>query len=172
MKITTDRLLITRFTIEDTPFVFELLNTPAWIQNIGDRGVRTLEDARSYIIEKYFPSYEKDGFGAYKVMLKDSGVTIGMTGFFSREGLGGIDARFAFLPDYEGFGYAYESTRAVLDYELERHGFEKILAITLPENQRSINLLERLGFVYDKIIRLPNDDVDLALYVLKISPSG
>ncbi len=172
MKITTDRLLITRFTLEDAPFVFELLNTPAWIQNIGDRGIHTLDDARNYIIEKYFPCYEKDGFGAYKVMLKDSGATIGTTGFFRREGLDDVDAGFAFLPDYEGFGYAYESTRAVLDYELERHNFEKILAITLPANQRSINLLQRLGFVYDKIIRLPNDDVDLALYVLKISLSG
>jgi len=168
MKITTNRLIITRFTLEDTPFVFELLNTPGWIQNIGDRGVRTLNDARNYITEKYFPNYEKDGFGAYKVILKDSGETIGTTGFFRREGLDGVDAGFAFLPDYEGFGYAYESTRAVLDYELEQHDFEKILAITLPANQRSINLLERLGFVYDKIIRLPNDDDDLALYVLNI----
>jgi len=127
-----------------------------------------MDDARNYIVEKYFSAYEKDGFGSYKVILKDSGLTIGTVGVFRREGLDDVDAGFAFLSEYEGFGYAYESTRAVLDYELEQHDFEKILAITLPANQRSINLLERLGFVYDKIIRLPNDPEDLALYVLKV----
>jgi len=165
-ELITERLKVTHFSEADAPFVFELLNTPSWIKYIGNRDINSLEDARQYIVEKYFPNYEKYGFGAYKVSLKDSNKPIGTSGLFRRQGLEDMDAGFAFLPDYEGFGYAYEATAAILEHEKKHHDIQRILAITLPENQRSVNLLLRLGFKYDKIIRLPNEDVDLALYVM------
>lgn len=165
-ELTTERLRITHFSEADAPFVFELLNTPSWIKYIGNRDINSLKDARHYIVEKYLSNYKKYGFGAYKVSLKDNNIPIGTSGLFRRQGLEGIDAGFAFLPDYEGFGYAYEATVAILEHEKTHHDIQRILAITLPKNQRSINLLLRLGFKYDKIIRLPNDDEDLALYVM------
>ena len=105
----TERLQIVKFSEEDAPFVFELLNTPAWIQFIGDRGVRTLEEARQYIVNGPLKSYEQFGFGPYLVRLKESDRPIGLCGLFKRETLEDVDIGFALLPAYAGNGYAYEA---------------------------------------------------------------
>jgi RimJ/RimL family protein N-acetyltransferase len=103
----TDRLNLSELTQEDAAFMLELLNSPGWLKYIGDRGVRSLEDAANYILGRIVPSYRKNNFGFYLVKLKDGNVPIGICGLVKREGLEHIDIGFAFLPGYEGMGYGY-----------------------------------------------------------------
>ncbi|QDK81672.1 GNAT family N-acetyltransferase [Spirosoma sp. KCTC 42546] len=154
----TDRLLIDKFTIEDAPFILELLNTPSWLTFIGDRGVRNLDDARQYIQNGSIKSYEEHGFGPYRVALKSNGVSIGMCGLFKRDTLEDIDIGFALLPGYVGKGYGYEVANAVMTYARDVLGAARIVGITNPDNQNSIHLLEKLGLRFERPVRLTTGD--------------
>jgi len=160
----TDRLILRQFTTDDAEFILELVNEPSFIQNIGDRGVRTLEDARSYILRVAVASYEKNGFGLYLVRLKESGQAIGMCGLIKRDGLEDVDIGYAFLPKFWSKGYALEAASAVRDYARGVIGLKRLVAITDPENQGSIRLLEKIGLKYEKMVRLSEDDIELKLF--------
>jgi len=160
----TDRLILRQFTTDDAEFILELVNEPSFIQNIGDRGVRTLEDARSYILRVAVASYEKNGFGLYLVRLKESGQAIGMCGLIKRDGLEDVDIGYAFLPKFWSKGYALEAASAVRDYARGVIGLKRLVAITDPENQGSIRLLEKIGLKYEKMVRLSDDDIELKLF--------
>jgi RimJ/RimL family protein N-acetyltransferase len=160
----TPRLLIRAFTADDAPFAYELVNDPDWIRNIGDRNVRTLEDARGYLERGPIAMQEKHGFSLFAVVLKETGATIGMCGLIRREILEDVDIGFAFLPAYRGKGYALESAQAVMEHAWSVLGLERLVAIVAPGNAPSIKLLEALGFTFERMIRLPNDDEDLRFY--------
>ena len=160
----TDRLILRQFTTDDAEFILELVNEPSFIQNIGDRGIRTLEDARSYILRVAVASYEKNGFGLYLVRLKESGQAIGMCGLIKRDGLEDVDIGYAFLPKFWSKGYALEAALAVRDYGRDVIGLKRLVAITDPENQGSIRLLEKIGLKYEKMVRLSEDDIELKLF--------
>lgn len=163
-NINTDRLTIREFVPEDAAFIFELLNTPTWIQFIGDRNIKTLADAHDYIVDKMMPNYVSQGFGFYAVALKESAIVIGMCGLIKRDGLDDIDIGFAFLPAYEGKGYAYESSLAILNLANHTLGIQRIAAITTKDNIHSIRLLEKLGLVFERHIYLPADPEELMLF--------
>ena len=112
--IQTDRLLLAPLTIEDAPFIFELLNTPEWLQYIGDRGIKSQEDAANYILTGPVRSYSQNGFGLLLVKLKDSNTPIGICGLINRPALDDVDIGFAFLSRYTGQGYAFEAANATL----------------------------------------------------------
>lgn len=160
----TNRLLICRFTAGDAPFILELLNDPSWIRYIGDKNIRTPEDARQYIKNGPQKSYARLGFGLYAVKLKADGRPIGMCGLLQRDTLEHADIGFAFLPGYTGKGYAFESAEAILKHAHAVLGMKRILAITSPENISSIALLEKLGFNFTKLIRLSVDADELRLF--------
>ena len=165
MKILeTDRLILRQLSTEDAAFILELVNEPSFIQNIGDRGVRTLEDARAYILRVAIASYEKNGFGLYLVELKDSGQSIGMCGLIKRDGLEDVDIGYAFLPRFWLNGYAVEAAAAVKDYARDMLGLKRLVAITDPANQGSIRVLEKIGLKYEKMVRLSADDIELKLF--------
>jgi len=164
MKILeTERLVLRQFTFEDADFILRLLNEPSFIQNIGDRGVRTLEDARSYILRVPIASYEKNGFGLYLVILKESGQSIGMCGLIKRDQLEDVDIGYAFLPEFWSKGYAVEAALAVKEYARDVIGLKRLIAITDPENQASIRVLEKIGLRFEKMVRLSEDDIELKL---------
>ena len=155
----TERLLIREMdSAIDAEFVFELLNTPKFIQYIGDRGLRTLEQSRDFIENRYRQSYRDHGYGLYTVEIKDGRVPIGICGFVRRDTLPKPDIGFAFLPQYERKGYGYESASEMMKYGRNSLGFGQILAITSLDNVASSCLLERLGFSLDKIIEMPNGE--------------
>ena len=162
----TPRLCIRVFTVEDAPFAYELVNDPDWIRNIGDRNVRTLEDARGYLERGPIAMQEKHGFSLFAVVLKESGATVGMCGLIRREILEDVDIGFAFLPGYRGQGYALESAQAVMEHAWGALGLTRLVAIVAPGNAPSIRLLETLGFTFERMMRLPNDDEDLRFYGL------
>jgi ribosomal-protein-alanine N-acetyltransferase len=158
----TERLTLRELTVDDAEFINELLNTPKFLQYIGDRQVRTAEQAAEFIETRYRQSYIDHGFGLYAVELKD-GTPIGMCGYVRRESLDGPDIGFAFLPEYEKLGYGYESASAMLTYGRDKLGFTTIRAITSMENNASGCLLEKLGFSFDSLI---DDDTEpLKLYI-------
>ncbi len=162
--IDTERLTLREFTSDDAPFVLALVNDPDWIKFIGDRGVRTLDDARTYIAERLQKSYRKLGFGMWLVERKEDGAAIGMCGLLKRDYLDALDIGFGFLPDFRGQSYAFEAANAVMDYGKSELGLKRLLGFVLVGNQKSVTLLERLGMQYERNFQIPGDDDDLELY--------
>jgi [ribosomal protein S5]-alanine N-acetyltransferase len=159
--IETDRLIISHFTLDDAAFIIKLVNSPGWLQYIGDRNVKTLDDARRYLENGPMKSYERRGFGLYRVAVKNTNTAIGMCGLIKREGLADIDIGFALLPAYAGRGYAYEAAAAVLAYGKNQLGLQRIVAICMVDNAPSIRLLQKLGLRFEKMIRLNEEDLAL-----------
>ena len=162
--VETERLVLRRFSVDDDEFILRLVNEPSWLRFIGDRGVRTLEDARGYILKGPVASYERFGFGLYLVSLKAEGTPIGMCGLIKRDTLDDVDIGFAFLPEFWGRGYARESAAAVMALAKDTIGLHRLVAITTPENRSSIQLLEKIGMAFERMIVLPDDPVELMLF--------
>ena len=160
----TERLTLRHATTADDRFIFELVNDPAFIRNIGDRGVRTLADAERYVLDGPIASYEKFGFGMYVVEVRESDTPIGLCGFVKRDWLPDVDIGFAFLPQYRSQGYARESASAVRRYGHEVLGLTRIVAIVSPENADSIRLLEKIGLRFEGMVRPVNEDADIKLF--------
>jgi RimJ/RimL family protein N-acetyltransferase len=159
----TDRLVLRRLTLNDAPFIMELVNEPSFLRYIGDRGVRSLQDARRYLLTGPIASYERFGFGLYLIFLKATGDAVGMCGLLKRDTLPDVDVGFALLPGYWRQGYAAEAAAAVLDYGRTRLGLKRIVAITSPDNVASIALLEKLGLKFEALIRLGDDPREVRL---------
>lgn len=148
--------------LEDAAFVLRLLNEPSWLANIGDRGVRTLADAEGYIRSNIWATYQAHGFGLYAVQLKAIPQPIGLCGLVKRDFLSSPDLGFALLPEYAGQGYATEAARAVTLHAQVELRIERLYAIVHRGNQRSLRLLERLGFSRDECNPAPLErDVEL-----------
>ena len=160
----TERLTLRHATTADDRFIFELVNDPAFIRNIGDRGVRTLADAERYVLDGPIASYEKFGFGMYVVEVRESGTPIGLCGFVKRDWLPDVDIGFAFLPQYRSQGYARESASAVRRYGHEVLGLTRIVAIVSSANADSIRLLEKIGLRFEGMGRPVNEDADIKLF--------
>ena len=163
----TERLYTRHLTIDDAPFILELLNDPSFIQNIGDRNVRTIADAESYITKGPVSSYENNGFGLDLVILKETGESIGICGLIKRDTLEDVDIGYAFLPKFWKKGYAVESALAVLEYGLKVKNLKRIVAITLEANKGSVRVLERIGLKFEKMVKLKGDDEELMLFATK-----
>ncbi|MBL6445334.1 GNAT family N-acetyltransferase [Fulvivirga sp. 29W222] len=159
----TERLTLFKLVLEDAPFILRIVNEPSWLQYIGDKKVRDLEGAEKYIEDGPLKSYKANGFGLYLVKLKN-GTPIGLCGILNRDALRDPDIGFAFLPEYTGMGYAYESAFAVLTYGKTVLGLNRIVAITSPDNFRSGKLLEKLGLKFSKTVRLVGDNEDTRFY--------
>jgi RimJ/RimL family protein N-acetyltransferase len=160
----TARLILRHLVLSDAPFILELVNEPSWIRFIGDKGVRTLDDARDYLAKGPIAMYERCGFGLYLTALKDGGAPIGMCGLIRRDSLEDVDIGFAFLPRYWGKGYAVESAAAVMEHGKAALGMRRIVAITSIDNDRSIKVLERIGLKYERRITLPGDTEELSYF--------
>ncbi|TCZ78431.1 N-acetyltransferase [Paenibacillus albiflavus] len=160
----TDRLVLRFLTPDDAEFMFELLNSPGWLEFIGDKGIKTVEDARDYILKGPVEMYNRLGFGLYLTELKADAVPIGVCGLIKRDGLEDVDIGYAFLPNFWGKGYAYESAAGVLAYGKEVLGINRIVAITSTDNLRSAKLLEKLGLQFERMVKLSNDGEEIRLF--------
>jgi RimJ/RimL family protein N-acetyltransferase len=163
----TERLTIRHLSTDDAPFILELLNEPSFIQNIGDRNVRSIPDAELYILKGPVASYKKNGFGLDLVVLKETGESIGICGLIKRDTLDDVDIGYAFLPRFWSQGYAVESALAVREYGQQVHSLKRIVAITLPENKGSVRVLEKIGLIFEKMIKLDGDDDELMLFAIE-----
>ena len=140
----------------------ELVNDPQWIEFIGDRNVRSEDEAWAYLEKGVLASYERNGFGLYLVERKADRAALGMCGLVKRDTLPHEDLGFAFLPRFRGQGYALEAAAGTLRHARDVLGFRRLLAIATPANVRSAHLLQKLGFVRDPSLRAPGkDEVDV-----------
>jgi RimJ/RimL family protein N-acetyltransferase len=162
--LVTPRLVIDPLTEADSEFTVALLNDADFIANIGDRRVRTPEQAAAYLNEGPIASYARHGFGMYAVRLKKNGATIGMCGLVKRDSLPDVDIGYGFLPAYRGAGYALEAARAVMDWASGELGMERLVAIVAPGNRPSVALLEKLGMQAESMVRLSPEDQPIYLY--------
>ncbi|WP_299122631.1 GNAT family N-acetyltransferase [uncultured Winogradskyella sp.] len=160
----TKRLSIRPVVVNDAPFILELMNTPKWIQFIGDRNVRTVEEAEAYIKEKALSQLKEYGYGNNIIIRKEDNVKLGTCGLYHREDREDPDIGFAFLPAHEGKGYAFEANSQLVKNAKEDFGLKELSAYTLEDNQSSRKLLERLGFHLKGIGNLPNNDEELLHY--------
>ena len=160
----TGRLLLRRMTLDDASFILGLLNEPSFLLHIGDKGVRTMDDARRYVADGPLASYERFGFGLLLVAQKDTGEPIGMCGLLKRDWLEDADLGFALRPQFWGRGYAFEAASAVLGHARATLGRRRIVAITSLENESSIQLLGKLGFRLERVARLTEGGEELRLF--------
>jgi RimJ/RimL family protein N-acetyltransferase len=162
--VETERLVLRWLTVEDAEFILELVNEPSWLQFIGDKGVRTLDDAREYILRGPMEMYDRMGFGLYLTELKEASVPIGICGLIKRASLEDVDIGFALLPRAWGKGYAREAATAVVAYGERAFGLHRIVAITTPTNESSIKLLEKIGFTFERMVRLSAEEPEVKLF--------
>jgi RimJ/RimL family protein N-acetyltransferase len=163
----TERLIIRPTTDTDAEFIFKIMNTPKWIKYIGDRDIKTIENAEHYIKEKITPELERLGFSNYTVISKEDNMKIGTCGLYDREGLKGIDIGFAFLPEYEGNGYAFEAANKLKEIAINNFKIKKLSAITTKDNISSQKLLNKLGLKAIGKTKFIDGEVELLVYQLQ-----
>jgi len=163
MLAATPRLALRRLDLDDAPFVLRLLNEPSFIENIADKGVRTLEDARAYLRNGPIASYARHGHGLWHVALRDTAIPIGICGLIKRDTLVDVDVGYALLPEFCGAGYASEATAAALAHARDVLGLRRVVAVVNPDNDRSLRLLDRLGFRFERMVRLSPEDREIRL---------
>ncbi len=162
--LTTSRIVLDIATKKDAAFLHTLMNEPSYIKNIGDRNIKTVSDAENFIKEKFLKSYKDNGYGYYIVKIKESQKSIGICGLVNRKELNFIDIGYALLPHFWNNGFAFEATKALYDFALKNFNIKTIVAITDPNNKKSIALIKKLGLTYKKNIRLPDDEIECQLY--------
>ena len=160
----TERLILSQFTTDDAKFIVELVNSPGWIEFIGDRNIKTDEQAKNYLENGPLKSYDLNGFGLYLVALKTERTPIGMCGIIKRDHLENPDIGFAFLPEFAGKGLAFEIAKATMTYAKDKLKLPKIFAITVSDNKTSINLLEKIGLIFINEFRFAGDEEELMLF--------
>lgn len=160
----TERLILRRLEPGDAAFIVELLNDPDWLRYIGDKGVRTLDDARAYLENGPIAMYARHGFGLYCVELKSDSTPIGMCGLIKRDTLPDVDIGFAFLPQYRARGYAREAAQATLAHGRDAIGLKRVVAITSPDNDASGRLLQAIGLSFECLHQLPGDAPPVRYY--------
>ncbi len=166
-KFETERLIIQPTSTGDAEFILKLLNSPKYIQFVGDKKLKSTEDAENYIEERMITQLERLGYSSYTVLRKSDNTKIGCVGLYDREGIEGIDIGYSFLPEFEGKGYAFEAAVELKRAAKEEFNLKKLNAITVQENKGSRKLLEKLGFEFKEIIHIPNDPNELMLFTLK-----
>lgn len=153
----TPRLLIRELSINDAEFVLALTNEPSTIENIGDKGLRSVADAGRFIREGPWISQQKPGHGQFAMELKKSGALVGVCGLLYRPDLGLTDVGFALFPTYWRQGLAFEAAQAVMSYGYSVLGVENIVGLTSETNTASIRLLEKLGMGFEKMVSMSDD---------------
>ena len=163
-ELQTERLFLRHLSAGDAPFILRLLNEPSWLQNIGDKGVRTIADAQQYIETGPVEMYGRLGFGLYHVRLTVNDDPIGICGLLKRETLEDVDLGFAFLPEYWGNGYAREASAAVMYYGRKKFGLARIVAVVSRDNEASRRVLTKLGFIFERSVHIDASGEELLLY--------
>ena len=163
----TERLELRWLSVDDAPMMLAVWNDPAFVRFVGDRGVRSLEEAEVAMRDGLLRLYDEHNYGPFVVIRREDGTNMGICGLFRRDGLDEPDIGFALLPEYCGKGFGYESSAAVIQHARDSLELPRVLAIVSPENSTSIALLEKLGLSYERPIRLPGDDYDILLYSIE-----
>jgi RimJ/RimL family protein N-acetyltransferase len=168
-ELLTDRLQLRWMTADDAAFCLSMWNDPDFIRHVGDRGIRTLEQAAEAMQSGMLKLYRDVGYGPYLLARKEGGPPLGLCGLFKRENLDHPDIGYALLPEYCGSGYAFEAAAAVMQHAREKMKLPCLKAIVSPGHSRSIRLLEKLGMHPERPVRMPGEDEDVLLYSIELT---
>lgn len=169
MQITETKNLILRLPeVTDAALVFKLFNQQDCLKYIGDKNVKNVKDAESYITEKFLSHYKVYGFCLYIVCQKQSNIAVGICGLIKREELEDIDIGFAILTKYQGKGYVTEAAMAVKNHAFDTLGLKRLVALTDKINHGSSRVLEKIGMTFEKYISLNNEEKEIKLYGLNL----
>ena len=168
MRVRTGRLTIRPLTPDDARFIFELVNEPPWLAYIGNKGVLSIDDAAAYIRNGPMRMYAERGFGLCLVERNDDATPVGMCGLIKRDTLVDVDLGFAFLQRFWGAGYAREAAAATVAFARDTLRLARIVAITTRDNRRSSQLLRKLGFAFEHLVKTGADGDELELYALAV----
>jgi ribosomal-protein-alanine N-acetyltransferase len=168
-ELETERLTLRRFVFEDASFLVTLLNEPSFIQNIGDRCVRSIEDAHRYIREGPMAMYEKYGFGLWHTSRKSDGTPVGMCGLLKRDNLPDVDVGYAYLPAHWGMGYAIEAAAATVSHGTRKFGLQRVIGVVSEGNLPSIRVLEKLGMRFERMYPMHPGEPEVRLYGRSLS---
>jgi [ribosomal protein S5]-alanine N-acetyltransferase len=160
----TERLTIRQVDVTDASFILELLNSEGWLKYIGDRKIYNLKEAENYILNRFIPPYKTIGFSFYLVQLKEEKTPVGICGLVKRDFLNDIDLGFAFLPEHNGKGYAFESSMAIMKFAKEKLNINRLLAFCNQDNERSVKLIKKLGMQFKGLIQLPDEESQCMLF--------
>ena len=163
-ELETTRLTLRRLELDDAPFLVNLLNQPSFLQNIGDRGVRNIEDAHRYLRDGPLAMYERHGFGLWHVARKSDGADIGMCGLLKRDNLPDVDIGYAYLPEYWGQGFAFEAAAATLRHGARKFGLKRVIGVVSVGNLSSIRVLEKLGMRFERMYPMHPGEPEVRLY--------
>jgi RimJ/RimL family protein N-acetyltransferase len=155
-------------TLADANLMLAIWNDPAFLQHVGDRGIRSVAQARATLADGAFKLYADYGYGPYRVALTDDDTEVGTCGLFRRAGFADPDIGYSILPQYSGRGYAYEAASAVLEYARTDLGLQTITAFISPGNTASIGLATKLGLCFERATRLAGEDNDVGLYSMQL----
>lgn len=160
----TERLRLRKMTLDDAGLMLAVWNDPAFVRYVGDRGIRTTEDAQDAMQKGALHLYDTYGYGPYRIALKDGDTPIGICGLFRRDGLDEPDIGYSTLPDFCGKGYAFEAATAVVAYAHAELTLERLIAIISPGNEASLSLIRKLGFEFERMHTMPNDDDEICIF--------
>lgn len=166
LSLETARLRLRRLTLDDAGLMLAIWNDPAFVRYVGDRGIRSIEAARTELEAGALKLYEDYGYGPYRIDLRPSDTPIGICGLFHRDGLDAADIGYALLPSHCGKGYACEAAAAVVEHARSDLGMQHLIAIISPDNVRSIGLIEKLGLRFERMHRMHDDDDEVCIYGL------
>jgi RimJ/RimL family protein N-acetyltransferase len=168
-ELETARLSLRRFTLEDAAFALRLVNEPSFIANIGDKGVRSLDDARRYLREGPLAMYERHGYGLWHASLRETGAAVGMCGLLKRDILPDVDVGYAYLPEFWGQGLAFEAAGAVLRHGARQFGLRRVIGVVSDGNQGSIRVLEKLGLRFERMYPMYPGEPEVRLYAIELT---
>lgn len=162
--------MLRRLDFEDAPFLVGLLNQPSFLANIGDRGVRSVDDAHRYLREGPLAMYEKQGFGLWHLSRRADGAALGMCGLLKRDILPDVDLGYALLPEYWGQGYAFEAAQAALIHGADRFSLRRVVGVVSEGNAASIRVLEKLGMRFERMVSMRPNEPEVRLYGRSLAP--
>ena len=162
----TARLRLRTITPDDAAFYYALVNDPTWLQFIGDKGIRSVEQACTAIIDGPMAMQQRHGHSLYVMERKEDGQALGLCGLIRRDFLPDVDIGYAIRPEHFGRGYTYEAAQAVLELARGPLGISRVLGLTAPGNVNSIRLLNKLGLRFEEIKLLPPGDRPTNIYAI------
>jgi RimJ/RimL family protein N-acetyltransferase len=169
-ELETERLTLRRFEFDDAPHVVELLTQPSFLKNIGDRGVRNVDDARRYLREGPMTMYDQYGFGLWRASRRSDDVFVGMCGLLKRDILPDVDVGYAFLPEHWGQGYAFEAANATVELGARKFGLKRIIGVVSDHNAASIRVLEKVGMRFERMYPMHPGEPEVRLYARDLRP--
>jgi ribosomal-protein-alanine N-acetyltransferase len=165
----TARLSLRRLTLDDAPFMVALYNEPSFLENIGDRGVRNVDDAQRFLRDGPLAMYARHGFGLWHVSRRSDGAGLGLCGLLKRDTLADVDIGYAYFPAFWGQGYAFEAVSATLDHATRAFRLRRVVAVVSPGNTGSIRVLEKAGMRFERMHAMDPGEPEVCLYARSLS---